>query len=78
LGWIVTERLEIEGKLAELRGIGMTPEQTDRVLKAAKTRAYRSTAPNGVAINCVIDVAIYKATRGDNLETVVAELEAIP
>jgi hypothetical protein len=67
----------VETKRQELRNIGLTAEQVDRVCSAALARARKSIAPNRVAIEIVLDVALYKARRGIDHETLLAELEAI-
>lgn len=76
-GWVVTDAADVDRKKLELRNLGLTEEQVERVLLAAKARAHRSTAPNSVAIQIVLDVAIYKAKRGDETEELLGELEAI-
>lgn len=77
LGWVGAHSLAVDEKTARLRAVGMNSDQVARVLTSAKKRAERSTAPNGLAILIVLDVAIYKTARGDDLEAVVVELERI-
>lgn len=65
----------VETKRQELRNIGLTSEQVERVSAAAIARARKSIAPNRVAIELLLELALYRARRGVGYEAILTELE---